>query len=641
MTPQHTMSAGPNRLAGSPAHVGDAEGSPALNSPALQRLQARSQSGAQLLPVSAHSPSLPATSEEGGSGNSASLQGAAHSPLQATRRGSGVGMALSSANSPAYSGLGVGLASMPPPPPPPLAPAGSGSSGAPSPRLQQLAPVGRLPPAAISPGGDGGSQGRELGAPPAAPPLSEEAAARIAALRKELNARLEELYKCSQLVSVFLNRCNAAWAEAQSWVAPPMVSSLQLQAFARSESFTVFKAEMVHLLFTGGLAVHLRAADDFLEPGLARSWGAPTDPAAASRDGVTSPNGSAAGGSGGGTAGERGLVAQSSFPGGKDGQAGGLGLGLLSQRVQAPDLWTRCPWRMLEAHRCGRAGALGQRSGPCARRRAVRGGPAAPALRQPCPCAALPPARDARTRTDTRRPPGRRPGMNFSGARLDGVSLGVRILASLVMAVEALAGREAVARLPLVLVVSEEQQDEVARQLWQMRFLGVPRENVVLIVQPAHPGHTYDAANRAWNQVGCRRAVRGLGRGLQGGAPDEAPLSHRGRHGTPADGRLCDRVAAAAVPRAPGRVFPVRRATRATACPWAAGTGSCSWRGRARRSAWARTAAWCRCPSPRWRGWRRAASSELPGGWGPGGPGLGGASVPCCIEALNSSERRP
>ncbi len=55
---------------------------------------------------------------------------------------------------------------------------------------------------------------------------------------------------------------------------------------------------------------------------------------------------------------------------------------------------------------------------------------------------------------------------------MDHVSLGCRVVASLVLAVEAAAGRGAVSRLPLVLVVSEEQQDEVVRQLWEYKFFG-------------------------------------------------------------------------------------------------------------------------------------------------------------------------
>lgn len=71
--------------------------------------------------------------------------------------------------------------------------------------------------------------------------VSEEAAARIEVLKQQLQARLEDLHRCSQLISVFLNRCNAAWAEAQAWSAPAMVTQLQLAAFARSESGMVFK----------------------------------------------------------------------------------------------------------------------------------------------------------------------------------------------------------------------------------------------------------------------------------------------------------------------------------------------------------------------------------------------------------------
>eukprot|EP00198_Chlamydomonas_reinhardtii_P011187 XP_001700524.1 predicted protein [Chlamydomonas reinhardtii] len=297
--------------------------------------------------------------------------------------------------------------------------------------------------------------------------VSEEAAARIEVLKQQLQARLEDLHRCSQLISVFLNRCNAAWAEAQAWSAPAMVTQLQLAAFARSESGMVFKNELVHMLTTGTLAVHLRAADDFLEPGLARSWGQQAADAAA---------GAGAGAAGGGDAyppGGRPAQLGSGGPG-SPGSTAAAGVAAVAAggtpmlmsyssgrwpgRSQAPDLWTHDPWRMLETHR---------------------------------------------------------PGMVFSGARLDAVPLGCRYVANLVLAVEAAAGREAVARLPLVLVVSEDQQDEVVRQLWGFRFFGIRRENVVVVVQPSHPGYCYDSEHRTWNQGDASHSLPlGSGYGL-------------------------------------------------------------------------------------------------------------------------------
>ncbi|KAG2452757.1 hypothetical protein HYH02_002987 [Chlamydomonas schloesseri] len=393
-------------------------------------------------------------------------------------------------------------------------------------------PSGSLPALNTVAGGAGAGAGAAGGNAANGPVyVSEEAAARIEVLKQQLHARLEDLHRCSQLISVFLNRCNASWAEAQTWSAPAMVTQLQLAAFARSESGMVFKNELVHMLVTGTMAVHLRAADDFLEPGLARSWGlqggaaggagGPTGgggegatgggdaypaggrPSQLGSDGPGSPGSNAAAGvaaaaaggtpilmsygsgrwpgAGGGggtssggysngygtTAGGMGPSftlsgnaggAASGAPGSSPGGVGFLGgLGLM-QRSQAPDLWTHDPWRMLETHR---------------------------------------------------------PGMVFSGARLDAVPLGCRYVASLVLAVEAVGGRDAVARLPLVLVVSEDQQDEVVRQLWGFRFFGIRRENVVVVVQPSHPGYCYDSENRTWNQGDASHSLPlGSGYGL-------------------------------------------------------------------------------------------------------------------------------
>ncbi|KAG2427779.1 hypothetical protein HXX76_012104 [Chlamydomonas incerta] len=370
-------------------------------------------------------------------------------------------------------------------------------------------------------GGGGGGGGGNAGNGPVY--VSEEAAARIEVLKQQLQSRLEDLHRCSQLISVFLNRCNAAWAEAQAWSSPAMVTQLQLAAFARSESGMVFKNELLHMLATGTLAVHLRAADDFLEPGLARSWGqqggaadggpggsggggagdayppggrpsqlgsgGPGSPGTTAAAGVAAiaagstpmlmsyssgrwpgVNGAGAAGSSSSGSGGYGLYgAAASISGGLGSAGPGVpgsgpgGLGFLGgvglmQRSQAPDLWTHDPWRMLETHR---------------------------------------------------------PGMVFSGARLDAVPLGCRYVAGLVLAVEAAAGREAVARLPLVLVVSEDQQDEVVRQLWGFRFFGIRRENVVVLVQPSHPGYCYDSENRTWNQGDASHSLPlGSGYGL-------------------------------------------------------------------------------------------------------------------------------
>ncbi len=175
---------------------------------------------------------------------------------------------------------------------------------------------------------------------------------------------------------MFLNRCNAAWAESQTWVLPPLASQPHLQAFARSEAAMVFRNELVKLLMTGGVAFHLRAADDVLEAGAVRAWGQGPDgeplwsgtprgsqsgsggeAGRAERLAMMGRGGDGAGGGGGGGSG-------TTTPGGAVGGGGGLGSGGggggggvvtpgLLCRSTAPDLWTHDPWRMLDTYRWG------------------------------------------------------------------------------------------------------------------------------------------------------------------------------------------------------------------------------------------------------------------------------------------------
>ncbi|KAG2492163.1 hypothetical protein HYH03_009654 [Edaphochlamys debaryana] len=447
---------------------------------------AATASGAAVSPVYA-SPSANPRAVNVRAAAAADVAAACTSPVAASgsgRGGSGTGYQ--------YTGPGSNMASPVGPRPPMGAPISSQAFKTMS-VLRQAAAV-RVSGSGVDPGAAAGGAASSAGSPAQQQQVlivSPEASAKIEQLKAQLTARIEDLHRCSQLISVFLNRCNAAWAEAQSWGPPPMVSQLQLSAFARSESAMVFRNELVRMLCTGGLAVHLRAADDYLEPGLARSWGQSVAADQPAGSGLVSPGsianatiaamtgpgganasaqslvqqglerlgsgrwpGTAGGGFGGGTS--SGSVNGSAFNGAAP-LAGGFLPGLM-YRSTAPDLWTHDPWKMLDQHR---------------------------------------------------------PGMTFSGPRLDAIPLGCRVLASLVLAVEALAGRDAIAHLPLVLAVSEDQQDEVVRQLWGFRFFGIPRDNVVIVVQPSHPGYWYDPAHRMWNQGDASHSLPlGSGYGL-------------------------------------------------------------------------------------------------------------------------------
>ena len=56
--------------------------------------------------------------------------------------------------------------------------------------------------------------------------------------------------------------------------------------------------------------------------------------------------------------------------------------------------------------------------------------------------------------------------------RLEGVPLGARVLQQLVLAVEALAGKEAVARLQVILAINDDQRNAVVADIIRSRSYG-------------------------------------------------------------------------------------------------------------------------------------------------------------------------
>ncbi|GLI60502.1 hypothetical protein VaNZ11_002665 [Volvox africanus] len=73
--------------------------------------------------------------------------------------------------------------------------------------------------------------------------------------------------------------------------------------------------------------------------------------------------------------------------------------------------------------------------------------------------------------------------------RVRAVHLGPRLLMALVLAVEALAGPEAVAKLVVVLHINDSQQAEVVRELRFRKYCGLRPENIILVVEQRRPGY--------------------------------------------------------------------------------------------------------------------------------------------------------
>lgn len=278
----------------------------------------------------------------------------------------------------------------------------------------------------------------------------------VAALREKLQAHLDELQHCAQLTAVFLNRCNAAWSEAQSWAPPAIVNPTQIQNFARGTNMLVHKEELLTLLRVGGMAFYYMAAEDFL----------------AQAPGTTGPRnagGAAAASSGGGadadaSPSKREQVATGHSNGRHCPRISAAGDGVhavpraAATAAGCPDVWTSDPWKLLEQHR---------------------------------------------------------PGLPHFHNKLEALSVGTRCIAALALALEAAAGKQALAKVPLVLAVNEDQQDDVVRELWTYKFFGIPRHNVLVVVQPRHPGYTYDAKQQTWDKGAVDNSLQlGSGYGL-------------------------------------------------------------------------------------------------------------------------------
>ena len=76
--------------------------------------------------------------------------------------------------------------------------------------------------------------------------------------------------------------------------------------------------------------------------------------------------------------------------------------------------------------------------------------------------------------------------------RVEGVCMGVRLLLSLVMNIEALAGSEAVKKLHLIINCVSKQQERLIADLTSWNFCGLERENVLIMVEKPRRGYALD-----------------------------------------------------------------------------------------------------------------------------------------------------
>ncbi|KAF5826152.1 hypothetical protein DUNSADRAFT_4543 [Dunaliella salina] len=71
--------------------------------------------------------------------------------------------------------------------------------------------------------------------------------------------------------------------------------------------------------------------------------------------------------------------------------------------------------------------------------------------------------------------------------RLEGLSLGGRAIAQMVLSLQALAGEEAVKRLHVLLHVNEDQEEEMVAELQQHKWFGLSPEHVLMVMAQRRP----------------------------------------------------------------------------------------------------------------------------------------------------------
>ncbi|GIL98033.1 hypothetical protein Vretimale_3437 [Volvox reticuliferus] len=287
----------------------------------------------------------------------------------------------------------------------------------------------------------------------------------IMQVQTQIESESNNLKKSSQMLSMYVNRANAAWAEAQAWSTVDASAPGELDAFCYSDQYRIYQADLVRRLRQGSICLQVFAGDDFLA-GTEKRPGSSFGPGGLSggtHQPLTVPSPPMTPHDGGGANGKHGNVhghangrsrqlshfdSADSVSGGGGGGSPGLSAGSATSAVTGPlaslltlrrrqqhDLWTSDPWELIDRFR---------------------------------------------------------PGIMPQTDRIQGPSLGARILCQLVLAVEQLAGAEAKAVMPVLLHINEEQMEEVVQELWSYRFFGLKRENVILVASPLHSGYRFN-----------------------------------------------------------------------------------------------------------------------------------------------------
>lgn len=100
--------------------------------------------------------------------------------------------------------------------------------------------------------------------------------------------------------------------------------------------------------------------------------------------------------------------------------------------------------------------------------------------------------------------------------RVQGVGMGMRMLASLVINAEALAGPEAIKKLHLIINCISEQESRIIADLQAWGFCGLARENILIMVEKQRPGFKFDPSSERFIPVsGSQQRLTGNGFTMQ------------------------------------------------------------------------------------------------------------------------------
>ncbi|KAG2446024.1 hypothetical protein HXX76_000626 [Chlamydomonas incerta] len=346
----------------------------------------------------------------------------------------------------------------------------------------------------------------------------------IMQIQSQIDAESSSLKKSGQMLSMFVNRANAAWAEAQQWgtVDAPAVS--ELEAFTYSEQYRIYQADLVRRLRQGTICLQVFAGEDSLSgtekrpssgrhgagaspvPGAAAA--APAAPLQPQPPAAEQGKGAASGaGGGGGKPGSAGPAGRPAKPNSAESKRlGGTASGEFARRLSRLD--------SAGSNASGYSTPVGgtSMSGHAG------GGNAAAAAAAAVSAAALLHSPRRRAHDLWTADPWDlidrfRPGIMPQTDRIQGPTLGARILCQLALAVQQLAGPEAMAVMPVLLHINEEQMEEVVQELWSYRFFGLKRENVLLVASPLHTGYRYNHEYKVFEKDYGAGATAPLGSG--------------------------------------------------------------------------------------------------------------------------------